>query len=119
LPFWFSLVVNGTDAYTAAVERTLEVARFAEEEIGRRPHLELVRERDLSVVVFRRLGWTPAQYQAWSDAMLADELAFVVPTTHQGETLARFAIVNPATTEDDIRTILDTMDEDPAGLTAR
>jgi glutamate/tyrosine decarboxylase-like PLP-dependent enzyme len=119
LPFWFSLVVNGTDAYSAAVERTLEVARFAEAEIGRRPHLELVRERDLSVVVFRRLGWTPAQYQAWSDAMLADELAFVVPTSHEGETLARFAIVNPATTEDDIRTILDTMDEDPAGLNAR
>ncbi|HWU22569.1 MAG TPA: aminotransferase class V-fold PLP-dependent enzyme, partial [Nocardioides sp.] len=27
LPFWFSLAVNGTDAYVAAVERTLEVTR--------------------------------------------------------------------------------------------
>ena len=27
LPFWFSLVVNGTDSYEAAIERTLEVAR--------------------------------------------------------------------------------------------
>ncbi|QKE85830.1 aminotransferase class V-fold PLP-dependent enzyme [Arthrobacter sp. NEB 688] len=109
LPFWFSLVVNGTDAYTAAVERTLDVARYAEAEVARRPELELVRDRDLSVVVFRRLGWSPADYQAWSDRMLADEFAFVVPTTHDGETLARFAIVNPATTEDDIRDILDTM----------
>ncbi|WP_299445835.1 aminotransferase class V-fold PLP-dependent enzyme [uncultured Phycicoccus sp.] len=108
LPFWFSLVVNGTDAYAAAVEHTLEVARFAAAEIARRDHLELVRERDLSVVVFRRLGWTPADYQAWSDRLLADEVAFVVPTTHRGETLARFAIVNPLTTEDDIRLILDT-----------
>lgn len=110
LPFWFSLVVNGTDAYAAAVERTLEVARFAEEEVARRPSLELVRERDLSVVVFRRVGWQPADYQAWSDRMLEEEFAFVVPTTHDGETLARFAVVNPATTEDDIRAILDTME---------
>jgi glutamate/tyrosine decarboxylase-like PLP-dependent enzyme len=109
LPFWFSLVVNGTDAYTGAIERTLEVARFAEAEVLRRPELELVRERDLSVVIFRRLGWSPADYQEWSDRMLADEFAFVVPTSHDGETLARFAIVNPATTEADISAILDTM----------
>ncbi len=109
LPFWFSLVVNGTDAYTSAIERTLDVARFAEAEVLRRPEFELVRERDLSVVVFRRLGWAAADYRAWSDAMLADGFAFVVPTTHDGETLARFAVVNPATTEQDIAAILDTM----------
>ena len=86
LPFWFSLAVNGTDAYEAAIEHTLDVARFAEAEIRRRPYLELVRDRDLSVVVFRRLGWAPADYQGWSDRMLAEEFAFVVPTTHDGET---------------------------------
>jgi len=110
LPFWFSLVVNGSDAYEAAIEHTLDVARFAEAEVLRRPDLELVRERDLSVVVFRRLGWEPADYAAWSDRMLAEEFAFVVPTSHDGETLARFAIVNPETSEDDITAILDTMD---------
>jgi L-2,4-diaminobutyrate decarboxylase len=109
LPFWFSLVVNGTDAYTAAIERTLEVARFAEAEIARRDHLDLVRERDLSVVVFRRVGWRAPDYRAWSDRLLDDEFAFVVPTVHDGETLARFAIVNPETTEADISSILDTM----------
>jgi L-2,4-diaminobutyrate decarboxylase len=109
LPFWFSLAVNGTDAYCAAIEHTLDVARFAEAEVARRPYLELVHDRLLSVVVFRRVGWSPADYQAWSDRMLADELAFVVPTTHDGETLARFAIVNPETDEDDITAILDTM----------
>lgn len=109
LPFWFSLVVNGTDAYQEAVERTLEVARFAEAEIARRPELELVRERDLTVVVFRRLGWSAADYHAWSDRILADQVAFAVPTTHQGETLARFAVVNPHTTEADIELVLDTM----------
>jgi len=109
LPLWFSLAVHGTAAYTDAIERTLEVARFAEAEIGRRAYLETLRERDLSVVVFRRLGWQPGDYQRWSDRLLAQELAFVVPTSHDGEVVTRFAIVNPLTTEDDICSILDTM----------
>ena len=102
LPFWFSLTVNGTHAYSAAIEHRLDVARFAEEEIKRRPHLEQVRARDLTVVVFRRLGWDAGDYYRWSDALLADEFAFVVPTAHNGETLARFAIVNPQTSQEDI-----------------
>jgi L-2,4-diaminobutyrate decarboxylase len=109
LPLWFSLAVHGTDAYSRAVERTLEVARYAEAEIGRREKLELLRQRDLSVMVFRRVGWTREDYDAWSDRLLAEEFAFVMPTTHEGETVTRFAIVNPTTTEDDILAILDTM----------
>jgi len=109
LPLWFSLATYGTAAYTAAIERTLEVTRFAEAEIARRPYLEALREADLSVVVFRRLGWEAEDYHAWSDELLREELAFVVPTSHEGETVARFAIVNPTTTEDDITAILDTM----------
>jgi L-2,4-diaminobutyrate decarboxylase len=109
LPLWFSLAAHGTAAYTEAIERTLEVTRFAEAEIARRPYLEALREADLSVVVFRRLGWGPPDYQAWSAELMREELAFVVPTSHEGETVARFAIVNPTTTEDDIVAILDTM----------
>ena len=72
LPFWFSLATHGTRAYTAAIERTLEVTRFAEAEIARRPYVEALREPDLSVIVFRRVGWTPQDYQAWSDRLLAE-----------------------------------------------
>ena len=109
LPFWFSLATHGTAAYTAAVERTLEVTRFAAAEIERREHLELLRAPDLSVVVFRRVGWTPQHYQWWSDQLLRTGTAFVVPTTHEGETVTRFAVLNPRTTEDDIRLVLDSM----------
>ena len=109
LPLWFSLATHGTNAYTAAIERTLEVTRFAEAEILRRPYLEVLRETELSVVVFRRHGWEPEDYQAWSAEMMREEFAFVVPTSHEGETVARFAIVNPTTSEDDIAAILDTM----------
>ncbi|WP_152186114.1 pyridoxal phosphate-dependent decarboxylase family protein [Segeticoccus rhizosphaerae] len=109
LPLWFSLAANGTRAYTDAVERTLEVARFAEAEIERRDYVEQVHPAGLTVVVFRRLGWGPADYQEWSDGLLDRQEGFVVPTSHDGETLARFAIVNPLTREDDITAILDSM----------
>jgi len=109
LPFWFSVAAHGTRAYTAAVERTLEVARYAAEEIRSRAYVELLSEPDLSVVVFRRLGWAPADYYDWSERLLKANFAFVTPTTHEGETVSRFAVINPRTSEGDIATILDTM----------
>lgn len=109
LPFWFSLAVHGTRAYTEAIERTIAVARFAADEVRRRPYLGLLRDPDLSVVVYRRNGWGPTDYHAWSARLLKEGIAFVVPTTHEGETVSRFAVVNPATTEADVATILDTM----------
>ena len=109
LPFWFSLAVHGTDAYATAVERTLEVARFAAEEVKRRPYLELLVEPDLSVVGFHRVGWTPEDYRVWSTGLLESGEGLVLPTTHAGRTVTRFAVVNPETTEDDVRHILDTM----------
>ena len=109
LPFWFSLATHGTQAYSDAVERTLEVARAAADGVRKRQYLELVREPNLSVVVFRRIGWARADYYAWSERLLAANFAFVLPTTHYGETVTRFAVVNPRTTEADLSLILDTM----------
>jgi L-2,4-diaminobutyrate decarboxylase len=109
LPFWFSLAVHGTDAYAAAVQHGIDLAAAVAEEIRRRDDLELVRDPQLSVVVFRRLGWEPDDYHAWSERLLDAGEAFVTPTVHQGETLARFAIVNPRTTLDDLTAILDSM----------
>ena len=109
LPFWFSLATHGTQAYTDAIEGTLAVARAAADEIRARPYVELLREPDLSVVVFRRIGWTSAQYYDWSERLMAAHYAFVTPSAHDGETITRFAIVSPLTTVADISGILDTM----------
>jgi L-2,4-diaminobutyrate decarboxylase len=109
LPFWFSLAVHGTDAYTEAVERTLEVTRAAAEEIRRREELELVAEPELSVIVFRRRGWAPVDYDRWAIALRESGTAFVLPTTHEGETVARLALINPRTTLADIGIVLDAM----------
>jgi L-2,4-diaminobutyrate decarboxylase len=113
LPLWFSLATYGTDAYTDAIEVTLAIARTAARLVDGCAVTELLMEPELSVVLFRRVGWTPAQYRSWSDGELAAGRSFVVPTTWRGETVLRFCIVNPSTTADDIRGILSTLEGDP------
>ena len=109
LPFWFSLAVHGTDAYTAAVERTLAVTREGAGEIRAREELELIAEPELSVLVFRRRGWAPADYERWAADLRTAGRAFVLPTAIARETLARVAIVNPETTLDHLNAVLDAM----------
>lgn len=109
LPFWFSLATYGTDAYRYAVETVLELTRRVADEVRRRPDLELVMDPELSVVLFRRLGWADADYEGWWRRLLDEQIAFVQPTAWQGEKVARLCFVNPRTTLDHVRTVLDTM----------
>jgi aromatic-L-amino-acid/L-tryptophan decarboxylase len=60
-------------------------------------------------VLFRRKGWSAEDYQAWSDRLLAGQIAFVTPTGWQGETVARFALLHPQTTPGIVEEILETM----------
>jgi L-2,4-diaminobutyrate decarboxylase len=109
LPLWFSLATHGTDAYTDAVETTLTVTRAAADLIATAPHTELVMLPELSIIVFRRIGWSAADHREWCDRLLADGMAFVVPTVWQGETVLRLCIVNPITTVDDVRILVDSL----------
>ncbi len=109
LPFWFSLAAHGTDAYSAAVEEGIRLAKESAKRIVAHPNLELVREPELSIVAFTRKGWTPAQYQQWSDALLEKQIGFIPPSKHAGESILRFAFVNPWTSMDDVQMILDTL----------
>ena len=109
LPLWFSLATYGTDAYSEAVERVLEVTRETAEEIRRRPDLELALDPELSVVLFRRTGWGAADYEAWWRRALEAQVGFVQPSSWNGEPIARLCFVNPRTTIDHVRAILGTM----------
>lgn len=109
LPFWFSLAVHGAVAYATAVETTLAVARSTAQMIRDSDHLELLMEPELSVVLLRRTGWTPEQYQDWSDRELQEGRAFVVPTTWKGERVLRFCFINPLTTTAHIEELLESL----------
>ena len=109
LPFWFSLAAHGTDEYAKAMERTMSVAKDAAEQVRKHPNLKLLIEPTLSIVAFERVGWLAADYEKWSDKLLADQIGFVTPSSHRGKPILRFAIVNPWTKESDISEILATL----------
>jgi aromatic-L-amino-acid/L-tryptophan decarboxylase len=109
LPLWFSLSVHGVKAYTDAIETAIALARQTAAEIRQRGYLELIREPDLGVVLFRRLGWTSQQYTQWADQLLHDQVAFIPPSAWEGETVARFAFLHPHTPMDLVLQILDRM----------
>jgi len=109
LPLWFSMAVNGLDAYVDAVEAGLAIAVKAAERIEARPEVELVREPGLSIVLFRRHGWTKPDYDDWSARLLHDQVGFVTPTSWEGETVARFAFLHPETSVEMVDEILDSM----------
>jgi glutamate/tyrosine decarboxylase-like PLP-dependent enzyme len=109
LPFWFSLATYGTEAYRDAIETALDVTRQGARLIDDAVYLELIMEPELSVLLFRRTGWGPAQYQLWSDRMLDQGRAFVTPTSWNSEVVLRLCIINPLTSVDDIRMIVDSL----------
>lgn len=109
LPFWFSLAVHGTTAYAEALEQTLATARAGRRLIDDAEHLRLLVEPDLTVLIFERIGWETADYQAWSSRLLDEQVGFVTPSRHHGRVCTRFAIVNPLTTPEDLAQLVASM----------
>jgi glutamate/tyrosine decarboxylase-like PLP-dependent enzyme len=114
LPLWFSLAMHGTDKYSRAVERGIELANIAGQMISDNPILELVREPSLSCVLFRRKGWNPEDYTNWTYENHKKGFALVTPTKWKSknifETVARFCFINPHTQISDVDKILKTME---------
>lgn len=109
LPFWYSLVANGSDAYRDAIDAALSMARRAAAMIAECPYLELVSKPELSVVLYRRKGWSPLDYHNWSERLLNDEVAFITPTKWEGETVARLVFLHPGTDEQVVREVIESM----------
>jgi glutamate/tyrosine decarboxylase-like PLP-dependent enzyme len=109
LPLWFSMSVHGIKAYSDAIEAAVGLARRTAAEIARRDYLELIREPDLSVVLFRRRGWDAGRYARWAHELLNEQVAFIPPSAWEGQTVARFAFLHPHTSMDLVVSILDRM----------
>lgn len=109
LPFWFSLATHGTDRYRDAVELSLATSRTVAEAIRASDHLVLVREPELSVVLFERPGWSDEQYDAWSHRAAVEGVILCVPTTWRERTVLRLAFVNPDTDPQRVTEVLETL----------
>ena len=110
LALWFALVLHGTDAFAAAIRRGVELARYAAAAIsGAGPHISLVIEPELSVVLFRRKDWDRAAWSSWARRLLDDGIAFVAPTTWRGEPVGRLVFMHPLTSTSLIDEIIATL----------
>ena len=69
----------------------------------------------ITIAILIEIVWTRARGPSASAldrsavAYVASQIAFVTPSSHDGAPILRFAIVNPLTTVDDLRAILDTL----------
>ena len=71
--------------------------------------MDLVCEPQLSVLLFRRVGWHRGAYREWSQRMAGEGVILCLPTTWHGETALRLAFVNPATQAGRVIDVLDTL----------
>jgi glutamate/tyrosine decarboxylase-like PLP-dependent enzyme len=109
LPFWFTVLVHGTDALTEAVRAPMATTAYAVERLRSIPDIDVILEPELTVVLFRKAGWDHARWQRWSADLLGRQIAFVAPTTWKGETVGRLAFLHPLTTDTIVDEVLDTL----------
>jgi glutamate/tyrosine decarboxylase-like PLP-dependent enzyme len=110
LPLWFSLATYGTDKYVEAVSRTKQICDAVVAGIKERADfLELVREPDLTVILFKRKGWDLARMQAWSEVQRVAPTILCLPTFWEDEPVYRLCFVNPDTDPDYVLDCLDLM----------
>ena len=109
LPFWFTLLVHGTDAMRDSVRVSLATTAYAVERLRAIDGVELVMEPELSVILFRKHGWDAPRWQAWARDLLDREVAFVAPTRWKGETVGRLVFLHPLTTRAIVDEVLATL----------
>lgn len=109
LPLWFALAVHGVDAHAEAVGVGIELARTAARRLEQVPGVSLVMEPPLSVVLFRREGWTAQRWRQWAESVLAAGIAFVAPTTWKGDAVGRLVFLHPRTPESVIDQLADSL----------
>ncbi|MEY4338953.1 MAG: hypothetical protein RLZ14_803, partial [Actinomycetota bacterium] len=109
MPLWFALVVHGTQAHATAVRRGVELAALAAQRLAAEPNVELVLQPELSVVLFRRVGWGRAEWSAWGRAVLERGIAFVAASTWKGEPVGRLVFLHPNTPDSVIDELVATL----------
>lgn len=109
LPFWFTLLVHGTDAVAEAIQASVDTTAYAVDRLRSIDGVELVLEPELSVVLFRKAGWDATRWAAWARRLLDEQIAFVAPTRWKGETVGRLVFLHPLTTEAIVDEVVDTL----------
>lgn len=114
LKVWISVTTFGLAAFRAAIDRSLDLADLARARIASHPQLELVAPPSLSITCFRRVF--PEVHDVETEDLLHRALAaeveraglgIVTTTVVDGRVVLRLCVLNHASTEDRVRTVVD------------
>jgi L-2,4-diaminobutyrate decarboxylase len=101
----------GVEAFAENVHRCYDSAAFLAEEIKKRPELELATYPESNIVCFRVVTGDPEHYNALNknirQKMLESGHFYIVQTLLKGNVFLRVSIMNPFTTEYDLKEMLD------------
>jgi glutamate/tyrosine decarboxylase-like PLP-dependent enzyme len=111
LKLWMSIQAFGLDAFRAAVDRGIDLAAIAEEELRASPEWEVLTPAQLAIVTFRfRPSGSPlsdAELDALQRRIAAETtrggFAMLSTTELAGRAALRLCTINPRTTDDDVR----------------
>jgi glutamate/tyrosine decarboxylase-like PLP-dependent enzyme len=99
LPIWFALALHGLEAHRHAIRYSIHLAALMADALDECAQTELIMRPELGVVLFRRHGWGKPEWRAWAAQLIADEVAFVAPSTYKGEPVGRLVFMHPRTPE--------------------
>lgn len=107
LKLWMSLRTYGADAFVDAVQRGMDLAEEAEEQLRAAPdRWEVITPAQLGIVCFALKDADAAEHSKRADRLSQSGFATVSTTTLQGRSALRLCTINPLTTREDIRQTL-------------
>lgn len=97
LRLWLPLTLHGTDAFAAALDQAMDLARWAADRLDEDERIEVVARPDLSILTFRVAGDDAAQDAALA-AINADGRVRLSSTVIDGRVVLRLAVLSHRTT---------------------
>jgi L-2,4-diaminobutyrate decarboxylase len=112
LKLWLSFQLLGRDKFSAMIDRTLELARYAAARIRGMSCFELLNDPQIGCVVFRYIPDTErtdidALNRTVRDRMFERGEAVLGHTRVQGRQCLKFTCMNPVTTENDLDALIE------------
>ena len=120
LKVWMSVQTFGLAAFRDCVQRNLELARYAEGLVRNRPGLTLMAPATLGIICFRREwpGCDEAEIERRGIALAAElertGTALVSTTRLAGRHAVRLCVLNPTTSEEHVRAVIEYFAAAPA-----
>lgn len=117
LKLWLTLQVLGTDLISSAIEQGFTLATWADEEVRKMKHWEVVSPAQLAILNFRYApeDLTEEQKNELNEkisAMLRESgYAAIFTTVLHGKTVLRLCAIHPETDKEDIQTTIQLLDK--------